>query len=853
MMKKYLLSATLLLSGLGLFAQDHHVCGSDHVLQQELQDPENRAKYEDFQEAMLRYTQDPRVEVTRENGVRIIPVVFHILHDGGSENISLDKVQDQLDVLNEDYRRLNPDTVNTPERFYGDTEYTHFTFNSDSILSFVDDSAYIRLYNLQGTSFAFHFNDGSGDFSDSLAPNFDNVIEVNISSNADTADIATAFASSVNAQSGLSASYVNDNGSHRVEVMTNGLGYVDDVLLSGVWNVTTDIAQQGMYIPADCNIEFRLATKDPLGNCTDGVVRVFTSKTNDANNGTGFKAESYWNAYSYLNVWVINNIDMEIEGGGTVLGYAQFPASGLLSTDGIAVRADNIDVRNSGGRTATHEVGHWLSLIHVWGDQQCGSDNVLDTPIHNGPNYGICGNNPAYLGQFGGSSDFFATPYNTPGCDPDNPDGEMFMNYMDYSSDVCQNLFTRGQKARMDFTLHGDGNEPGIRSYLISQENLEGTGVADPYTQPDCAPVSLFYFQQSGGFASQRMICAGEDVRFEESAYNGEVDTYAWTFEGGDPSTSGNANPIIDYNTPGEYDVTLTVSNAVGDDTHTEENMVIVSSTTAQYQSSWGYVDSFWGEQDFLDNYYVFNQDGGPNKWEWFYGPNGGSTGWESVRMYNVDNDLGEIDELISPSYDLSTVASPTLQFRYSGAAQDNTPADELRIMASDDCGESWSTRETFSGFELTNAGLVADSYTPSESSPWTDVSVSLGSFANESNVRIKFRWLSGDRSNNFYIDDITLSGSPIGMEDLERQIDLSIAPNPTTDLTSVTMSLPEASKIQMQIVDVLGKDARNILTRDMTNGTHKFDIDLSGYAIGVYYLRISVDNDMIVKKIVKN
>ncbi|MFT4544591.1 MAG: hypothetical protein ACI9UR_000694 [Bacteroidia bacterium] len=955
MMKKYLLSTALVLSAFGLFAQDHGVCGADHVLQEQLQNPEAREKYDAFQEAILRYSQNPQVAVTREDGKRIIPVVFHILHDGGNENIGLNKVQQQLDVLNQDFQRLNPDTVNTPERFYGDTEYTHFTINSDSIMTFVDDSAYIRLYNLAGTSFAFHFNDGSGDFSDSLVANFDNVIEVNIPSSGDTADIASALTDAVNAQLGLEATYSRDttflqapsftvdgstqasisytseptfttswsgsetdttyesqimivlfenasdpfeptdtlevypaditynvydgaglvtgtetfieegnlslvittvtiiHGDHLVAVNTSGLGYVDDVLVAGLWNVTSDIPQQGKYIPADCNIEFRLATKDPLGNCTDGVVRIFTSKTNDANNGTGFKGESYWNAFSYLNIWSISNIDMDVEGGGTTLGYAQFPASGLLSTDGIAVRADNIDENDQGGRTATHEVGHWLGLRHIWGDATCGSDDVLDTPIHNGPNFGICGNHPTLDPNNFGTSTYYAAPYNTPGCDPDNPDGEMFINYMDYSSDMCMNTYTLGQKARMDFTLHGDGNEDGIRSYMVSDENLEGTGTADPYIQSDCAPISLFYFQQSTGFALQQMICVGEDVRFEESAYNGAVDTYAWIFEGGDPATSSSSNPVVDYNNSGIYDVTLGVSNTVGSDSRTVENMVIVSSTTAQYQSSWGYVDSFWDEQAFNDDYVVFNQDGSDNKWEWYFGEDGGSTGWESIRMNNVDNGFSEVDELISPSYDLTTVNSPTLQFRYSGAAEDNTPADELRIMASDDCGESWSTRETFSGFELTNAGLVADSYRPSASSPWTDVSVSLGSFADESNVRIKFRWLSGNRSNHFYIDDITLAGSPLGMEDLERQIDLSIAPNPTTNSTAVTMSLPDAAKINLEIVDVLGRDARNILTRDMTNGTHKFDIDLSDYAAGVYYLRISVDNDMVIKKIVKN
>lgn len=954
-MKKILFTSIAILGFFGAFAQMQEKCGANYVLNQQLEDPENRAKYEAFQEAIHRYVSNPMVKVQRENGVRIIPVVFHILHAGGPENIGLNKVQQQLDVLNEDYRRLNPDTVNTPQRFYGDTEYTSFVFHSDSILGFVDDSSYIRLNNRYGESFAFHFNNGTGGLADTLVPNFDNVIEINISNNADTSDLASALTDAINAQNGLIAEYIRDTvftqapnftvngnfdlelsyttqptfttswngtsvdttwsnqltvilyqdvldpflptdtlyvydastsynefdgsgniigtqefveegllelsfvsvpvslGEFRVNVSTDGLGYTDDVLVSRILQISSTITQQGKYVPADCNIEFRLATKDPLGNCTDGVVRVFTSKTNNANDGTGFKGESYWNAYSYLNIWVVTNIDKDIPGGGTVLGYAQFPATGLLSTDGIAVIASNIDTRNSGGRTATHEVGHWLSLIHIWGDATCGSDDVLDTPTHNGPNYGICGNNPGYP-QFGGGSTYFSTPYNVPGCDPNNPDGEMFDNYMDYSDDKCMNIFTRGQKARMDFTLEGDGTEPGVRSYLISQENLEATGVADPYTQPECAPISSFYFQQSADFANQRMICAGENVRFEESTYNGAVSDYLWTFEGGSPATDTDNNPIVTYNDPGQFDVSLQVSNSVGSDTRTETDMVIVSSTTAQYQNDWGYVDSFWGEQDFLDDYVVFNQDGSANKWEWFYGPDGGSTGWESVRMFNMDNNAAEIDELVSPSYNLSTLSNPSLKFRFSGAAVDNTPNDELRVMASSDCGETWSTRATYSGYELTNSGLVVNSYRPNGASTWTDVNVSLGSsFANKANVRIKFRWTSGGRANNFYIDDITLSGSPLGMEDLERQIDLNVAPNPTVGVTTVTMSLVDAATVSLEMVDVLGKDVKRLVSREMTNGTHRFDIDMSGYTSGIYYLRIMVDNSMVVKKVVKN
>jgi PKD repeat protein len=478
---------------------------------------------------------------------------------------------------------------------------------------------------------------------------------------------------------------------------------------------------------------------------------------------------------------------------------------------------------------------------------------VLDTPVHNGPNYGVCGNNPAFLGQFGGTSTNYSTPYNFPGCDPANPDGEMFSNYMDYSSDVCQNTFTLGQKDRMDFTLHGDGTGPGIRSYLISAENLELTGVADPYTQPDCAPISLFYFQQSGGFATQQMICAGESVNFEESVYNGTVDNYLWTFEGGNPATDTDPSPNVIYDNPGTYDVSLQVSNTAGSNTRTENDMVIVSSNTAQFQNDWGYVDSFYGESGFLSNYVVFNRDNSVNKWEWFTGLDGGSTGSESVRMVNLDNQTSEVDELISPSYDLSTVSNATLKFRYSGAAVDNTPSDELRIMASDDCGETWSLRETISGFDLCNAGLVNQSYVPNSQSPWMDFDVSLGSFSNNNNVRIKFRWISGGRSNNFYIDDITLSASPLGMEDLEQMIGLSIAPNPTSDMTSISLDLVDGSDVTMEVVDVLGRSVRSILSRELSSGNHRVDLDMSKFNVGIYYLRITVGNNLIVKKIVRN
>ena len=143
-----------------------------------------------------------------------------------------------------------------------------------------------------------------------------------------------------------------------------------------------------------------------------------------------------------LNMWACNL-------GGGILGYAQFPG-GSLSTDGVVI--DNNAFGTTGsvsapfnlGRTATHEVGHWMNLRHIWGDANCGSDYVSDTPTHNEPNYGVL-NYPHY-------STCSGTPV------------EMTMNYMDYSDDRGMYMFTNGQKSRMAALFVSGGSRSSFRN-----------------------------------------------------------------------------------------------------------------------------------------------------------------------------------------------------------------------------------------------------------------------------------------------------------------------------------------------------------------------------------------------------
>ena len=201
----------------------------------------------------------------------------------------------------------------------------------------------------------------------------------------------------------------------------------------------------------DALVEFELAATDPGGEVTSGIVRTRTSVTTfDGEIGElddAIKtAAKPWPAERYLNIWVCSL-------GGGLLGYAQFPG-GPPETDGVVIlntafgTTGSVEAPFDRGRTATHEVGHWLNLLHIWGDDRLGcrgSDNVSDTPNQGGSNEG-CPQFPRLSCSNG-------------------PNGDMFMNYMDYSDDACMCLFTRGQVTRMHAALDGP------RASLVAEED----------------------------------------------------------------------------------------------------------------------------------------------------------------------------------------------------------------------------------------------------------------------------------------------------------------------------------------------------------------------------------------------
>ena len=284
-------------------------------------------------------------------------------------------------------------------------------------------------------------------------------------------------------------------------------------------------------------IEFVLAKRDLQGNPSIGITRTLTPivafvypTNHTAVMFTALGGYDIWDRDKYLNIWVCNLSGLsgyatypgyDSAYDGTVIAYTQF------GTVGPAVPV------NAKGRTTTHEIGHWFNLRHIWGDAFCGDDLVDDTPTQQTSNSGC----PTF-------------PHVT--CN-NGPNGDMYMNYMDYTLDNCANIYSLGQSARMNAALYG------VRTSLLTSDG--GTPVSG---------VPIAHFR-----SDKISINFGQSVNFFDES--GGIPTgWQWTFEGGNPAVSNQQNPSVTYTNAGLYSVKLKVSNAYGTDSVNYTNYVKV-------------------------------------------------------------------------------------------------------------------------------------------------------------------------------------------------------------------------------------------------------------------------------------
>lgn len=205
---------------------------------------------------------------------------------------------------------------------------------------------------------------------------------------------------------------------------------------------------------ASSGIRFVLATADPDGRPTTGILRKRTSAqlwiNDDRIKSSRTGGSDPWDTQSYLNIWVGNL-------SSSLLGFSSFPGA-PPAKDGIVIRYNvfgtrgNLSAPWNKGRTLTHETGHWLGLRHLWGDTPCGDDGIDDTPRQKSGNRGT----PTF-------------PLLRSECS-NGPDGDMFMNFMDLSDDASLLMFTRGQTAIMRAQFNG------VRKSFLSSK-----GTSEPW------------------------------------------------------------------------------------------------------------------------------------------------------------------------------------------------------------------------------------------------------------------------------------------------------------------------------------------------------------------------------------
>jgi hypothetical protein len=568
------------------------------------------------------------------------------------------------------------------------------------------------------------------------------------------------------------------------------------------------------------SITFALATKDPDGNCTNGIIRHWDANTKWDGDFVDYKYS--WPRQRYLNIYVVKTL----ENGAA--GYTFLPGSGVpASMDAILILSTYVGSIGSGNlytsRALTHEVGHWLNLPHTWGGTNqpgvsCGDDGVSDTPVTKG--YTSCNLN------------------NTSICNASIE--ENIQNYMDYA--YCQRMFTTGQSVRMQLSLNGTASG---RNNLSSPSNLAFTGVSAP--AGICAP------QIDLVAVPSLTVCAGQTITINSFSYNANPGSYSWTSSAGavliNPSSPNIQLAIVN---PGLITVTCTAVNTAGSASKT----LTITALNGLAQIQGAYSESF-EQMQLPQGWNLIN----PSLVTW--SPTGDNAIHGNVSMFVAGEQMaaGETAILESPSYDFKNNpgARYTFKYAYRRASLDNK--DVFKVQASKDCGGSWTDVYVPGNHLLANgSGGVSTTLFNPFMNEWKYFEQlvdypGFNAFRTASNVRLRFFFQEDPGGqgygNRFYLDEVNFA-IPVGINDLSRSLEFNVYPNPARRDVHVDFTLSDASDVKCRVTSLTGALVAGNDAGMLPTGAHRLDLSLPiSMEDGVYFLTLEVNGARVCRKLV--
>jgi hypothetical protein len=580
------------------------------------------------------------------------------------------------------------------------------------------------------------------------------------------------------------------------------------------------------------NIQFALATQTPDGEPTTGIERYITTQSDFSVFSTNVKHVSSggadaWNTDNYLNIWIC-----QLSGG--YLGLGTFPNDGDSANQGLMIDYRSIPggsyTNYNGGKTLTHEIGHYFNLYHTWGDDggACtGTDYVNDTP-----------NQADYTSGCPSGE-------KTDACSPVSP-GVLYQDYMDYSYDNCLVMFTTEQAARMQAAVSTYRTalftSPGLQAPVVKAYDARLKAIAKPVGRVCTGSFSPVVTIRNVGSTTLTSLTINVSI---DGSF---IAAYSWT---GSLASLADASVTLSSitSTAGNHVLQAYTSNPNGQADQRTTNDTLSAAYMYFPPASLPLAEHFEGSSFPPDGWDIINPDG---SYTWEKANGTGKTGNAAMIKNYYYSSYGARDYLRLPLVDLSNADSAFISFQVAAATYTNPGTagnvwDTLQVVISTDCGNTYTPLYKKWADSLVTAPAGSNFFVPT-ATQWRKDSVNLTPYIGQGNVMLAFLNTT-ENENNIYLDDITVYKKTVN-PNLKAK-GFIVTPNPASQSVAVQF-YPQPSNLRdIAIYSFAGQKVAEVRVGD-GQAMNYYTFNIGRLAAGVYVVRAVFTDKVVTQKLVK-